>query len=136
MAQAPQAKYRKDYQSPSHTITDIDLTFKLHDSATIVTAVSQVKQLKSSSTLELDGDGLVLKSLLVNQESWTDYELVEDGIKINQLPEEFTLTIVTEINPEANTALEVYTNLMVLTALNVKRKVSVALLTTLIAQMY
>ncbi|WP_114764465.1 aminopeptidase N [Vibrio rhodolitus] len=106
MAQAPQAKYRKDYQSPSHTITDIDLTFELHDSATIVTAVSQVKQLKSSSTLELDGDGLGLKSLLVNQESWTDYELVEDGIKINQLPEEFTLTIVTEINPEANTALE------------------------------
>ncbi|ROV59395.1 aminopeptidase N [Vibrio ponticus] len=106
MAQAPQAKYRKDYQSPSHTITDIDLTFELHDTATLVTTVSQVKQLKQSSTLELDGDGLVLKSLLVNQESWTDYELVEDGIKINQLPEEFTLTIVTEINPEANTALE------------------------------
>ncbi|MGF1909623.1 aminopeptidase N [Vibrio kasasachensis] len=106
MAQAPQAKYRKDYQSPSHTITDIELTFELHDTATLVTAVSQVKQLKESTTLELDGDGLILKSLCVNEEQWTDYELVDDGIKINQLPSTFTLEIVTELNPEANTALE------------------------------
>ena len=42
MAQTPQAKYRKDYQSPSHTITDLDLTFDLFDNETIVTAVSQV----------------------------------------------------------------------------------------------
>ncbi|ETX51141.1 aminopeptidase N domain protein, partial [Vibrio parahaemolyticus EKP-028] len=30
MSQAPQAKYRKDYQAPSHKITDIDLTFDLY----------------------------------------------------------------------------------------------------------
>ncbi len=45
MAQAPQAKYRKDYQSPSHTITDIELTFELHDTATLY-CCSQVQQLK------------------------------------------------------------------------------------------
>lgn len=106
MAQAHQAKYRKDYQSPSHTITDIDLTFELQDTATIVTAVSLVKQLKDSTSLELDGEGLELKRLEVNQVEWNEYELVEGGIKIHQLPTEFVLTIVTEINPEANTALE------------------------------
>ncbi|WP_408647089.1 aminopeptidase N [Vibrio taketomensis] len=106
MAQAHQAKYRKDYQSPSHTITDIDLTFELQDTATIVTAVSQVKQLKDSTSLELDGEGLELKRLEVNQVEWNEYELVEGGIKIHQLPTEFVLTVVTEINPEANTALE------------------------------
>ncbi len=106
MAQAHQAKYRKDYQSPSHTITDIDLTFELQDTATIVTAISQVKQLKDSTSLELDGEGLELKRLEVNQVEWNEYELVEGGIKIHQLPTEFVLTIVTEINPEANTALE------------------------------
>jgi aminopeptidase N len=34
MAQNPQAKYRKDYQSPEFTITHVDLTFDLHDTAT------------------------------------------------------------------------------------------------------
>ncbi|MBA5762912.1 aminopeptidase N [Vibrio sp. 404] len=106
MAQAPQAKYRKDYQSPSHTITDIELIFELHDTATLVTAVSQVQQLKESTTLALDGDGLTLKSLRIDQQQWTDYELVEGGLKIHNLPNMFTLEIVTELNPEANTALE------------------------------
>ncbi|OLQ88426.1 aminopeptidase N [Vibrio panuliri] len=106
MAQAPQAKYRKDYQSPSHTITDIDLTFELHDSATIVTAISQVKQLNESTTLELDGDGLTLKSLLVDQQQWNHFETTDSGLKITELPQQFTLTVVTEIDPQANTALE------------------------------
>ncbi|WP_260258501.1 aminopeptidase N [Vibrio intestinalis] len=106
MAQAPQAKYRKDYQSPSHTITDIDLTFDLFDTASIVTAVSQVEQLTESTSLELDGDGLVLKSLLVNGEAWSDYQEVEGGLHIHQLPTQFELTVVTEVNPEANTLLE------------------------------
>ncbi|HAS64296.1 MAG TPA: aminopeptidase N, partial [Vibrio sp.] len=106
MAQAPQAKYRKDYQSPSHTITDIELTFELHDTATLVTAVSQVQQLKESTTLALDGEGLILKSLRVDQQQWTDYELVDGGLTIHQLPNACTLEIVTELNPEANTALE------------------------------
>ena len=52
MAQTPQAKYRKDYQSPSHTITDIDLTFELSESKTIVTAKSQLTH--CSITLALD----------------------------------------------------------------------------------
>lgn len=106
MAHTPQAKYRKDYQAPSYTITDLDLTFDLHDSATVVTAVSQVKQLNSSTTLTLDGEELDLKSVQVNDTEWSDYQLIEGGLTLNGLPAEFTLTIVTQINPEANTALE------------------------------
>ncbi|MVE90307.1 peptidase, partial [Vibrio cholerae] len=56
MAHTPQAKYRLDYQPPSHTITDIDLVFDLYDDATLVTAVSQVKQQQESNTLILDGE--------------------------------------------------------------------------------
>lgn len=106
MAQTPQAKYRKDYQSPSHTITDIDLTFDLYDNETTVTAVSQVKQLKESTTLRLDGEDLKLQSISINGETWTDYSEVEGGLEIRQLPSEFALEIVTLIDPEANTALE------------------------------
>ena len=106
MAQSPQAKYRKDYQSPSHTITDIDLTFDLFDSATTVTAISQVKQLLNSTTLFLDGEDLVLKAINVDGEAWSQYQEVEGGLEIHGLPQQFELTVVTQINPEANTALE------------------------------
>ncbi|MEF1185451.1 aminopeptidase N, partial [Vibrio sinaloensis] len=106
MAQTPQAKYRKDYLSPSHTITDLDLTFDLHDKETIVTAVSQVKQLRDEASLRLDGESLKLVSVSVNGTVWEDYQEVEGALVLNALPAEFALTIVTEIDPEANTALE------------------------------
>ncbi|MEZ8288025.1 aminopeptidase N [Vibrio sp. 10N.237.312.B06] len=106
MAHTPQAKYRKDYQSPSHTISEIDLTFDLYDSASIITAVSSVKQEKESSTLVLDGEGLKLVSVLVEGTEWTQYEQSETLLTLNDLPKDFTLAIVTEVDPEGNSALE------------------------------
>lgn len=106
MAQTPQAKYRKDYQSPSHTITDIDLTFELSESKTIVTAKSQLTQLENQTSLKLDGDGLTLKQVTVNGEKWSNYKLLEDGLQIDCLPKQCELVITTEVNPEENSALE------------------------------
>jgi aminopeptidase N len=106
MASKLQAKYRRDYQSPSHTITDIDLTFKLHKNQTRVVAVSQVRQLKDSNQLELDGEALRLVAVEVNGETWSHYKLLESGLVLSELPASFELRIETEINPEANTALE------------------------------
>ncbi|RBW65954.1 aminopeptidase N [Vibrionales bacterium C3R12] len=106
MAHTPQAKYRKDYQSPSHTISDLDLTFDLHDNATLVTAVSQVKQQLDSTTLNLEGDNVELKSISVNGEEWSDYTIHPASLEIANLPSEFELVIVTLIDPEANSALE------------------------------
>ncbi|MCZ6360960.1 aminopeptidase N [Vibrio parahaemolyticus] len=106
MSQAPQAKYRKDYQAPSHTITDIDLTFDLYDNDTIVTALSKVVQKGESTTLELDGEGLELRSVKVNGEDWAHYEVKEASLVLSDLPAEFELEIITKIDPEANTALE------------------------------
>ncbi|WP_070963403.1 aminopeptidase N [Vibrio sonorensis] len=106
MAHTPQAKYRKDYRSPSHTISEIDLTFDLHETQTQVTAVSNVKQLGTSDQLVLDGEGLELKSILVDGTAWENYQTVEGGLEIRALPKSFELTIVTVINPQENTALE------------------------------
>ncbi|HGS5734946.1 aminopeptidase N [Vibrio parahaemolyticus] len=106
MSQAPQAKYRKDYQAPSHTITDIDLTFDLYDNDTIVTALSKVVQKGESTTLELDGEGLELRSVKVNGEDWAHHEVKEASLVLSDLPAEFELEIITKIDPEANTALE------------------------------
>ncbi|MBE4473668.1 aminopeptidase N [Vibrio parahaemolyticus] len=106
MSQAPQAKYRKDYQAPSHTITEIDLTFDLYDNDTIVTALSKVVQKGESTTLELDGEGLELRSVKVNGEDWAHHEVKEVSLVLSDLPAEFELEIITKIDPEANTALE------------------------------
>ncbi|EGR0300634.1 aminopeptidase N [Vibrio parahaemolyticus] len=106
MSQAPQAKYRKDYQAPSHTITEIDLTFDLYDNDTIVTALSKVVQKGESPTLELDGEGLELRSVKVDGEDWAHHEVKEASLVLSDLPAEFELEIITKIDPEANTALE------------------------------
>jgi len=106
MSQKPQAKYRKDYKSPSHTVTELDLVFDLYDNNTLVTATSKVKQLKEDNILHLDGEHLKLVSIDINGEIWTRYEEVEGGLHISSLPQEFELKIVTELNPEGNTALE------------------------------
>ncbi|GAM70032.1 membrane alanine aminopeptidase N [Vibrio sp. JCM 19236] len=102
----PTAKYRKDYQPPSHTITHVDIEFDLHESSTKVVATSKVIAQGDSNTLELHGEQLSLKGIQVDQKEWTDFEQKEDGLVISNLPSEFELTITTEIDPSANTALE------------------------------
>ncbi len=105
-SQNPKAKYRKDYQSPNHTISHIDLEFDLYDQDTIVTAVSKVEQCKDDSTLVLHGEQLTLVSLTVDNVEWKDYLESEGQIEIKNLPESFELAIQTKVNPEENSALE------------------------------
>jgi len=107
MTQQPQAKYRHDYRAPDYLISDIDLTFDLDATKTVVTAVSQVsRQGASEVPLKLDGEDLTLVSLHVNDQPWTEYQQEERHLVISGLPERFTLRIVNEISPSANTALE------------------------------
>ncbi|MCY9871130.1 aminopeptidase N [Vibrio barjaei] len=103
---APKAKYRSDYQTPSHTITDVNLTFDLHETQTKVTAVSQVKQLGDATTLVLDGENIELIQARVNGEVWSDFITTDSGLEISNLPNEFELVIENHISPSTNTALE------------------------------
>ncbi|MDA0109811.1 aminopeptidase N [Vibrio sp. La 4.2.2] len=103
---APKAKYRSDYQTPSHTITDVNLTFDLHETQTKVTAVSQVKQLGEATTLVLDGENIELIQVRVNGEAWSDFITNDSGLEIFNLPKEFELVIENHISPSTNTALE------------------------------
>jgi aminopeptidase N len=107
MTQQPQAKYRHDYRAPDYTITDIDLTFDLDATKTLVTAISQItRQGAAGAPLRLDGEDLTLVSIDVNGAAWEDYHQEEGALIIESLPEAFTLTIVNEISPATNTALE------------------------------
>ncbi|BBU84982.1 hypothetical protein EIMP300_63820 [Escherichia coli] len=107
MTQQPQAKYRHDYRAPDYQITDIDLTFDLDAQKTVVTAVSQaVRHGASDVPLRLNGEDLKLVSVHINDEPWTAWKEEEGALVISNLPERFTLKIVNEISPAANTALE------------------------------
>ncbi|MCG9755559.1 aminopeptidase N [Shewanella insulae] len=105
MAQV-KAKYLKDYRAPDFTITHVDLSFVLDGANTRVTAVSQVKRInQDAKTLVLDGEGLSVSQLLVNGKSH-DYRVTEGQLSIDTDLVEFELSIVTELDPQANLALE------------------------------
>ncbi|MFB6434716.1 MAG: aminopeptidase N [Candidatus Malihini olakiniferum] len=107
MNQQPKIKYRHDYRAPDYTISDIALDFVLDAEKTHITAVSQVfRQEEEDVPLKLNGEGLTLLSLKVNGQEWSYYQFKDDGLALTQLPEAFTLSIETEINPAANSALE------------------------------
>lgn len=107
MTQQPQAKYRHDYRAPDYTITDIDLDFDLDAESTRVTAVSNIKrQGDAGAVLALNGEDLTLLSVQVDGQAWSAYRLQDNQLLIEHLPAQFTLTIVNEIHPAKNTALE------------------------------
>ncbi|WDE07644.1 aminopeptidase N [Thalassomonas viridans] len=102
-------RYLADYQVSAFTISTIDLTFELDDTATKVTSVMSVKRQGShKQALVLDGEHLTLLSVKMDEclLSADDYFLSDTALEIPTQADEFLLTIVTEINPQDNTALE------------------------------
>ncbi|WP_340614815.1 aminopeptidase N [Xenorhabdus thailandensis] len=107
MTQQRLVKHRLDYKAPDYTITNIDLDFDLDAEKTTVTAISQVKrQVNDITPLVLDGENLTLKGIYIDDQEWEHYQEQDGKLRIEQLPAQFTLKIVNEINPVANTALE------------------------------
>ncbi|WP_413113467.1 aminopeptidase N [Thaumasiovibrio sp. DFM-14] len=108
MVDKPTAKYRKDYKPADFQITDIHLTFELHETKTYVVAISQVtkQNLTSDQKLQLHGESLTLKKLQIDGLDYSDYVVHESGLCINSVPDNFELRIETEINPQNNTSLE------------------------------
>ncbi|MDP2560374.1 aminopeptidase N [Psychrobium sp. 1_MG-2023] len=101
-------QYLKDYQAPNYTITTLNLEFNLDETLTQVIATSQVKQLVQGQPLVLDGENIQLVSVAVNQQALTanQYQCTDNQLIIDDLPERFELTVVTELNPTENTNLE------------------------------
>lgn len=103
--------YRKDYSPPKYFISDVYLEFDLQPTRTVVKAVSQFIR---NETLENDGDNVRLNGENVKLlEIKIDGEVLQENrytldttsLEIIEPPQEFSLEITTEINPEANKAL-------------------------------
>ncbi|OBP15024.1 aminopeptidase N [Rheinheimera sp. SA_1] len=107
MSQSRQIKRLADYQAPSFLTHSIELEFVLDPAATQVTAISKIsRQGAHQLPLQLDGHGFELLGIWLNNVPLTDYQQTDEQLILAQLPDEFELKIVTQLNPAENTALE------------------------------
>ncbi|MDG1859438.1 MAG: aminopeptidase N, partial [Emcibacteraceae bacterium] len=103
---APETKYLSDYKKPDFNIETVDFNFDLHDDVTHVTSRMRItRQGSSNAALVLDGKDMTLISVALNGEN-VDYTLGEETLTIENVPDEFELTIINDIDPASNTALE------------------------------
>lgn len=108
-AEQPKMINLKDYSPANYTISDVHLTFELHDTKTKVTATSRLLQNKGQeNTLILNGENLTLESVSIDGRklSSDEYQLNDDFLIIPQAPAAFTLEIINFNNPEENKALD------------------------------
>ncbi|MGD9591783.1 MAG: aminopeptidase N [Candidatus Berkiella sp.] len=102
--------YLKDYQTPDFFVQSIDLHVELQEDKSIVhSLINIVRNSKKDSTipLVLHGEALTLISIRLNDKplSSNEYELTDQSLAIQSVPDAFTLEIVTEIYPQKNTTL-------------------------------
>ena len=104
------AKYRKDYQTPDFTVTDIYLDFQLEPEKTVVVATSQYQRLnKESTTLRLDGHDFQFSSIKLNGKLFSQYQQDSESLTLDLArveADQFELEITTILSPAANTSLQ------------------------------
>jgi len=97
--------FLKDYQAPDFEISSIELFFDLFEDFCRVQSKLQIKKLnKKANDLFLDGEDLELVKIELNN-TLPKYEVQTYGLKVLNVPEEFTLEIETKIKPAENTTL-------------------------------
>jgi aminopeptidase N len=103
----PKTIFLKDYTPPPYLVRHLDLDFQIYDGKTIVRAITQYSPNNDTNApLFLNGEHLKLISIQLDGKD-VAHEVTDEGIIISELPaKDFTLEIVTEIEPEKNTALE------------------------------
>ncbi|HEY0562547.1 MAG TPA: aminopeptidase N [Methylophilus sp.] len=107
-AVAPKTIYLKDYTPAPYLVTQVDLNFDLFEQKTIVTsAVRYVKNPASDATdLLLNGQDQTIIAVALDGLAFDGYTLSDGLMTLANPGAEFTLTITSEIDPAANTALE------------------------------
>lgn len=103
--------YLKDYTPPAYLVDEVHLCFTLHPTQTVVRSSVTYRRNHAAAhdtPLSLDGDNLQLLAIELNGEplSTHAYSIDNHKLTIGNLPQQFELAITTQINPEANTALE------------------------------
>lgn len=107
---SPQRIYLNNYQPPEFEIESVHLSFNLHETQTrLKSKIIFLRQNKASTDLILNGsENLKLISIHINdvQLNSSQYTLTAETLTLHQIPDQFTLSIEVEINPEANKSCE------------------------------
>ena len=107
---AIQPKYLKDYQKPHFSIEEVHLTFNLDDAKTRVRAQMKLNREPEGQgqPLNLSGERMKLIGVEIDGRELSEgsYELDDKSLKIQDVPDSFSLVIENEINPAANTFLD------------------------------
>ncbi len=101
--------YLKDYEKPAFEIRTVDLEFELDDTQTrVISTMAIERHGDENEPLLLNGEELELLRVSLDGRELheSEYEKDEAFLHLHRLPENFILTIETQINPEANTALD------------------------------
>ncbi len=98
---------RSEYKETPFTIKTVQLDIALNPARTIVVNRMQIskKNKNDSSSLVLHGQDQELISIRVNNEVITEYESTPDSLTLNNLPDDFELSITSACVPEKNTSL-------------------------------
>ena len=108
----PTTQYLSDYRPPDYLIDTVFLDFQLGEANTEVEARLSIRRNPEvgggAAPLVLDGEDLTLLAICMNGQRLPEPQYTVDAgsLTIHEVPERFTLEIITRIQPEKNTALE------------------------------
>ncbi len=108
----PETIYRNAYTIFDFIVEKLDLKFQLFEHRTVVTTKGKYRKNPASNEknpqLVLMGEHLELLTVSVDGIKLNDseYQVDDKSLRLDKLPEEFTLEIVTVIYPSNNTSLE------------------------------
>ncbi|MCW8832719.1 MAG: aminopeptidase N, partial [Colwellia sp.] len=103
------SRFLADYRCAPFAINTVNLTVELDNTCTkVINEMTISRQGEHQEALVLDGEQLTLISVALNNTPLTaaQYQLSEQNLTLSTEQNDFTLTIVTEINPLENTSLE------------------------------
>lgn len=107
--------YLSDYEPCGFEVLSVSLIFELAVNSTLVTNRMRIKRRFSgadgankSTKMRLNGEDLILKSVRLDGMVLPEasYQLTHEYLILTPELDEFDLEVVTQINPQANTALE------------------------------
>ena len=102
-----QAIYLKDYQAPKFKLLSCELDFELDAKQTTVTTRFEIQATSNERSLRLDGEALTLVSIKLDEQllDKSQFEIDETSLTINDVPQSFSLEVISQTEPAANTTL-------------------------------
>lgn len=96
--------FLKDYKTPNYWIRSTDLEISLNGDHAIVSSNLELEKNSehNANSLTLNGIGLELLSIKINEEVWPHYVIDGEFLKLTDLPSQCRISTVVKIYPEKN----------------------------------